>query len=118
MFSKKDAGEPVEEENAEIQSEESEQEQEQVEKKVKNFPPCYPLVYHSFSACGKKKYLALMGLVRIIITLQYLQQLLIINLGRIHCLYSLWPISLVSLSLLYLLKFIIISEVLPSQHVS
>ena len=60
-FSKKPANsEGVEETN----DQESEEEQEQPQqKKVKNFPPCYPIVYHSLSDCGKKKYLALLGLV-------------------------------------------------------
>mmetsp|Transcript_6080 Transcript_6080/g.8849 ORF Transcript_6080/g.8849 Transcript_6080/m.8849 type:complete len:216 (-) Transcript_6080:48-695(-) len=35
---------------------------EENELKRKNFPPCYPIMYHSISECGEKKYLAIMGL--------------------------------------------------------
>lgn len=31
--------------------------------KTKNFPPCYPLMYHSLSECGDRKILALLGMV-------------------------------------------------------
>ncbi|KAG2389361.1 hypothetical protein C9374_013921 [Naegleria lovaniensis] len=61
LFSKKNEAHHEDDESEANESEE--QEQEQAKKKVKNFPPCYPIVYHSFSACGKKKYLAFMGLI-------------------------------------------------------